>query len=124
MSNITTAQIRPTPWDRHNWTGEFISVDDTLTSDFTEDDVAAVLEYASTPRRDWDGETAGIVRLKDGRIVGWEANWGPTGNGFSGDAYGGTADIIFGSDVERVRRYLSLNAQALLRDAKQTPEHP
>lgn len=94
-------------------------MDDTPTSDFTEDDVAAVLEYASTPQ-DWDGETAGIVRLKDGRIVGWEANWGPTGDGFYADAYGGTADIIFGSDVERVRRYLSLNAQALLRDAKLT----
>lgn len=117
MSNITTSQIHPAPWNRHNWTGEFISVDDTPTSDFTEEDVAAVLEYASTPQ-DWDGETVGIIRLKDGRIIGWEANWGPTGDGFCADAYGGTADIIFGSDVERVRRYLSHNAQALLRDAK------
>lgn len=118
MSNISTSQIYPAPWDRHGWTGEFVSVDGTPTSDFSEEDVAEVLEYAHTPIKDWDGETVGIVRLKDGRIVAWEADWGPTGNGFSCDAYGGTADIIFGSDIEHVRRYLSMDAQALLRKAK------
>jgi len=121
MPNISTSQIYPAPWDRHQWTGEFVSVDETPTSDFLEEDVAEVLEYAHTPIKDWDGETVGIVRLKDGRIVAWEAVWEPTGNGFSCDAYGGTADIIFGSDIEHVSRYLSMDAQALLRKAKHDP---
>lgn len=107
--------ISPAPWSRYDWTGELISADGCDASDFECDDVAEVLWWATTDKTDWDGDTAGVVRLKDGRFAGWEADWGPTGNGFSCDAYGGTADIVFGTTQEAVEAHLSDKAKALPR---------
>lgn len=92
---IALTDIDPAPWNRYNWTGEFVSVDGCDASDFTESDVAEVIAWATTDGDGWDGETAGVVRLNDGRYVAWEAFWGPTGNGFARDAYGGTSDLVF-----------------------------
>lgn len=88
-------QIDPAPWSRHDWSGEFISVDGCNASDFTREDVDEVLAWCSGGDR-WDGETCGLVRLNDGRFAAWEASYGPTGDGFNCDAYGGDADIVFG----------------------------
>lgn len=108
--------IRPNPWDRSDWSGQKISADGTSVSDFQETDIAKVVQYASTPPGDWDGDNAGIVLLKDGRYVGWESWWGCSGDGFNCDAYGGTSDIIYGKSVNAVMRYLSDNAKSLLRE--------
>lgn len=53
----------------------------------------------------YDGEVCAVVRLLDGRYMSWETFWGPTGNGFSEDAYGGNADIHFANDLETIIRF-------------------
>lgn len=110
---IDIKSISPAPWHRHEWTGDLISADGTSTEDFEKDDVFKVIAFGTTPD-DWDGETAAVVELIDGRFVGWEANWGPTGNGFCYDAYGGTAALIFGKTVEAVLPYISDKGKELL----------
>jgi len=89
------------PFSRTDWHGRFVSLDDTSTQDFKEDDMDELLAAGETPK-DWDGQVAGVCRLKDGRYVGWETNWGPTGSGFCQDAYGGDADIYVGATLEVV----------------------
>jgi len=113
----TIDDIQPQPWmeARHGWCGELISADGASTEDFKRYQVADVLQYATTPPG-WDGETAGVIRLKDGRFVAWEAYWGPTGDGFCCDAYGGTADLIFGHSQAAVLKRLSERARNLLID--------
>ncbi len=116
MTNLVSTNINdisPAPWDRHGWTGELVSVGGCSATDFKEEDVDEVLRFVSTPR-DWDGDTAGLIRLKDGRFVAWEADWGPTGDGFCCDAYGGTADIVFAHTPEEALARLTENGRALL----------
>ena len=108
------SDVYPCPWRRSDWTGNFISVDGTEAGDFTEADVSEVVAFGSSDPDDWDGDTAGIVRLYDGRFVSWEAFWGPTGNGFSRDAYGGESDLYFSASVESARAALSEGARDLL----------
>lgn len=105
--------INPAPWDRYNWGGSLISLEGCPAHDFTRDDVAEVVAWNACGDR-WDGETAGIVKLTDGRYVAWEADYGPTGDGFSADAYGGDADIMFAATEDVARRYLSERARELL----------
>jgi len=83
------------------WSGRLISVDDTEASAFVEDDVETIL-YAGDTGTDWDGTQAAVLMLKDGRLVAYETFWGPTGDGFSEDAYGGDADVYFGRDLNRL----------------------
>lgn len=113
----TTNDINPAPWNRSDWTGELVSVDGCPCHDFTVEDVARVVEWATTAD-DWDGDTAGIIELTDGRFVSWEAGWGPAENGFCADAYGGTADLNFAHTEASARSYLSEQARDLLRGAK------
>jgi hypothetical protein len=115
MATIDDISLEPWLEARSGWTGELISADGASTEDFRKSDVADVLQYAETPPG-WDGATAGVIRLKDGRFVAWEADWGPTGNGFSRDAYGGTADLIFGHSQAAVLSHLSERARNLLID--------
>lgn len=112
-SQIDKDAVDPAPWARGEWTGELVSIDGCDNADFTYDDVEEVIAYATTPD-EWDGENAGIARLKDGRFIAWECAWGPTGNGFSADAYGGTADIAFAKTEEAARGALSERATMLL----------
>lgn len=100
------------PWTRGCWHGNFVSLDGTSTTDFVRADIARLIAYGST-EDDWDGESAGIVQLKDGRFVSWESTWGPTGSGFHRDAYGGDADIWFGATDEVVRRQISERGREL-----------
>ncbi len=114
MINIDT--VSPAPWSRYDWSGSLISADGCDAADFKEEDVAEVLQFVS--RGDcWDGETAGIARLKDGRFIGWEAGYGPTGNGFSCDAYGGDADIYFARTEAAALEAIGESARTLLRGA-------
>lgn len=107
------SEMRPVPWDRHDWRGKFVSLDESPADDFTVADVEEIVAYGETAPG-WDGANAGIVRLKDGRYVGWEADWGPTGDGFCHDAYGGTADIIVARSVDLIARYMSEASRELL----------
>jgi len=84
--------------------GGFFSVDGASTAPFKTDDIETVVAYDD--RGDyWDGLVVAIVRLKDGRYVGWDTFWGPTGNGFCEDAYGGDAEVHFANDLERLIRF-------------------
>lgn len=105
--------ISPAPWCRGEWHGSLVSVDGTSADDFTRDDVSAVVAWGTTPQCDWDGETAGIAVLNDGRFIAWEANWYPTGSGFSADAYGGESNIFFAASASAARSALSERAHEL-----------
>lgn len=89
-----------TPLDRDYWHGRLVSFDGTATDDFTESDIADVIAWGCTPPDDWDGTAAAILLLNDGRYVAYETFWGPTGSGFSEDAYGGDADLVFASTLD------------------------
>lgn len=75
--------------------GELKSLDGASTEKFTEAEVAEVLYHGNVGADDYDGFEAAVIRLHDGRLVAWETWWGPTGSGFSEDAYGGDTDIWF-----------------------------
>ena len=63
----------------------------------------------------WDGEVAAILLLNDGRYVSYETFYGPTGDGFYEDAYGGDADLVFSSSLENALRYgLTKNGRKLV----------
>ncbi len=92
-----------------SWHGRLRSVDGTAVDDFDWEDVAEMLAHYATSDPDggkvWDGDALGLIRLKDGRFVTWETTWGPTGDGFHEDAYGGEADVIFASTFEAALRF-------------------
>jgi hypothetical protein len=115
---VNIDDMSPVPWQRHDWYGALISVDGTDAADFVRDDVAEVLAYATTAPSDWDGDAVAIVKLCDGRIVAWETDWGPTGNGFCLDAYGGGTDLLFCASVESACAALSIRAREMLDGAQ------
>ena len=115
MATIDDIQVEPWMEARLGWGGELISADGASIEDFRRCDVADVLQYAKTGPS-WKGETAGVIRLKDGRFVAWEADWGFTGNGFVCEAYISTADLIFGHSQAAVLNRLSERARNLLID--------
>lgn len=103
------------PWHRINWTGKFLSFDDTPTTEFGPEDLDKVFAVGHRDTGSMDGEAAAIVLLKDGRWVAWESTWGPTGDGFCCDAYGGDANIYFSSSLaDAIALGLSLDARDML----------
>jgi hypothetical protein len=88
------------PWRRGAWYGQFLSLDGTVAGDFKPEDIWRVLAVGCTEDGAWDGVGAAVVQLWDGRWVAWESSWGPTGSGFSEDAYGGGANVYFASSLE------------------------
>lgn len=87
--------VRVAPWERYDWHGSVHSLDGSdTTMPENVGDVEALLYYGDSGDR-WDGDVAGIARLKDGRLIAWETFYGPTGDGFCDDAYGGDADVWF-----------------------------
>ncbi|MGH2362651.1 MAG: hypothetical protein ACRDGM_19160 [bacterium] len=99
--------VSPDPWGifgtRSGWRGNVISVDGTSTAPFDEPDLDEVLFQGQT-EDGWDGFVAAVFRLKDGRIVAYQTFWGPTGDGFNEDAYGGDADVYVGRDLNLLIR--------------------
>jgi hypothetical protein len=85
---------------RFSWSGEYIGLDGCTAGHVKESDVDELLYYGEYGSDDYDGKAAGVARLKDGRYLAWETWWGPTGSGFSEDAYGGDAPIYFGLDLK------------------------
>jgi hypothetical protein len=110
---IEIDDIEPAPWGRLDWTGKLVAVDDAPAHDFAREDVERVIAFGTTGD-EWDGETAAIVLLKDGRYAAWEASWGPTGNGFVCDAYGGDSDILFAATEDAAREALTDRGRELL----------
>jgi hypothetical protein len=106
------SEIHLGPWMRGQWNGQFVSVDGTSTADFTYDDVSDVIICCEEEYSGYDGTSFGIVKLTDGRYISWETTWGPTGNGFSADAYSGDADIYCSMSMKAMFFYLSESARA------------
>lgn len=94
---ISVDEIDEAPWNAYTWDESVCSIDGADTTLPTKDDVAEVLYHGSSGP-DWDGVEAAVVRLNDGRLAAWESTWGPTGSGFSEDAYGGDAEVWFAPD--------------------------
>lgn len=92
------------PFNRYTWHGRFVPIEGADASDFTEADVAEVVAHGATTD-EWDGTAAAVLLLNDGRFVTYEAFYGPTGNGFSEDAYGGNADIYFAPTLDAAVRW-------------------
>ena len=92
--------IPPTSWCRcrPNRDRSFRSLDETSIGEFREQDIAEVL-YEGETGDTWDGKVAAVFKLRDGRLVAYETFYGPTGDGFHEDAYGGDAELVFASDL-------------------------
>lgn len=104
------------PWNTSSWEGKMESVDGTPTSKIDKEDVQWVFANGNTSKDDWDGQTATIVLLNDGRFAGWESWWGPTGTGFIYDAYGGNAVVWFGRTLGAIASQFSEQSLELIRD--------
>lgn len=99
--------VFPNPFYRGQWHGEVRTFDRAVTHDFEEldeDDVERIIAQFATPDQ-WDGYSCGIVLLRDGRYVSWHSFYGPTGDGFNEDAYGGNADVIISKSLSTALRY-------------------
>lgn len=88
------SDINEAPWNADRWDESVYALGDVDKTLPGESDVAEVL-FHGTDGEGWDGTEAAVVRLKDGRLAAWESVWGPTGSGFSEDAYGGDAEVWF-----------------------------
>jgi hypothetical protein len=91
------------PFSRGDWSGEVVSLDDAEDSFVSEDSLYRVL-VSGESAPDWDGESCGIALINDGRWIAWVSSWGPTGSGFSRDAYGGNATIYVANSPEILRQ--------------------
>jgi hypothetical protein len=96
---MTAGDLKLMPWGQcpsefGDWNGRMRSIEGVPVGPVLEEDVEEVL-YHSTSGDRWDGSEVAVLRLRDGRYVAYETDWGPTGDGFSRDAYGGDADLWF-----------------------------
>lgn len=111
--SISIDDIDPAPWNRYTWSGSFICIGCPAITDLKREEVEEVLAWWESGD-EWDGRTAGLVRLVNGSFVAWECDYGPTGNGFSEDAYGGDADIVVASTMEGALGGIGEDARATL----------
>lgn len=88
-----------------SWDGCVRSIDDASTEWATLADVDEVVAQFNDDADEYDGECAAVVRLKDGRFMSWATFWGPTGDGFHEDAYGGDAEIFYAPTLEAIQRW-------------------
>lgn len=116
---MTADDLRLMPWSESpgadeyggGWSGGgFVSLDRTEVGPVSKSDVAEIIHYYQSPDN-WDGNEIAVMQLKDGRFVAYETWWGPTGNGFSEDAYGGDSNLYFASSLDTILR-LALGDEA------------
>jgi hypothetical protein len=88
-------------WHGHVFThgGVFGEIPTTL------DQLAEIVAQDESDPDDWEGTVVAVVKLKDGRFMSWESFWGPTGDGFHEDAYGGDADVHFAATLGEIIRF-------------------
>jgi len=103
------------PWQRGAWHGQFLSLEENvIAGEFKPEDIWRVFAVGNSGDQ-WTGIGAAVVQLYDGRWVAWESSWGPTGSGFSDDAYGGDANVYFASSLEiAIMLGLTQTSRALL----------
>ena len=102
-AHVSNWYLTPFDLDEHSWHGRHESLDGAPAGPISEDDVAGgIALYYGDEGNVWDGQVACIFMLNDGRYVAFETFYGPTGNGFSEDAYGGDANIAFANSLETV----------------------
>jgi len=103
VSELTLMPFNRSPGG--SWSeGSFVSLDGADVGPVAEADVAEVI-YHWNSGDEWDGDEVAVMKLKDGRFIGYEAWWGPTGDGFSEDAYGGDANLYFAKDLDTIERW-------------------
>jgi len=96
------------------WRGTIEALDGCDTTAPSVLDVTDAL-IAEDDAAEWDGNSCALLTLADGRFMAWETTWGPTGDGFSEDAYGGDATIYVARDRALIARMgLSDAARAAL----------
>ena len=96
------------PWEASNWISRVIDLDHELPNHevpWSTDFKLAKVEASAESGGGWDGTVAALVRLSDNRWMAWETFWGPTGDGFSEDAYGGDADVFMSVDRAKVIKF-------------------
>lgn len=110
------------PFRRYNWHGSTLDWTGEKVDDLPEDEsVVAACVWSYESGGTWDGEVACIVQLIDGRFAAWETFYGPTGNGFCEDAYGGGANVTIARSVEEAIR-LGLSGDNQERAARETAQ--
>ena len=105
-------KVRVTPFEdwksgawTTSWNGAARSIDGTDTTLPTAADIERVL-YQGETGDTWDGDVAAVIKLKDGRLLAYETFYGPTGDGFFEDAYGGDATVWFAREENLPRLVL------------------
>ena len=102
------------PFNTYSWHGGFHGWEGCDDSPFTEDDVAEVIAVGESGD-EWDGSCAALMRLHDGRFACYSTFYGPTGDGFCDDAYGGDAEVwLARTQDEAVRFCLGREGRRLL----------
>lgn len=104
------------------WHGRILGWNGESAEPFTAADVVEIIRSADDGAK-WDGECAAVFRLQDGRYAAYESWWGPTGDGFHEDAYGGDSNIVTGADEETVVRFgLTAKGRDLLGYPREMPD--
>lgn len=90
-----------------------VSVDDSSAAVFGEDDVVELVAEANSGNQ-FDGDTAVVLRLRDGRCAAFDCNYAS----YAGDDFSdGTAIIYVGASIDVVVGALSAYGQARVRAA-------
>lgn len=115
VTDLRARTERVTPWDAGSWHGRVIDAGD-ITINAPLPPASAIVEVvaASAEGDNWDGKVAAIVKFDDGRYAAWETFYGPTGSGFSEDAYGGDADVWIGPLTQVKRLGLTNEGRRML----------
>lgn len=107
------------PFRRSDWSGNTLDWTGKEIADLPEDESVVkrvVWSYQDNDR--WDGQVAAIVELVDGRFASWESWYGPTGDGFNRDAYGGDSIVTITLNVpDAIQMGLSGSHAAVAADA-------
>lgn len=98
-SKYMIEDLGDTPFHMHEWGGSYVSLDECEAGPITEEDVESVV-HLYEEGSGYDGKEFVVLRLWDGRYVGYETWYGATGTGFRCDAYGGNVDVFFANDYD------------------------
>jgi hypothetical protein len=102
MPNVTENDIEViNPWNAATWDETLLTVDNASTKLPEISELQEIL-YQGSSGDEWDGTAVFVAKINDGRYMAYETFWGPTGDGFSEDAYGGDAEVWFGYNFKKL----------------------